>query len=192
MASRLLEALHPGVREKAKRFLELLASQGVSMLVYCGYRDLPSQARLWRSTRTAFEIADKIKKLGARGLGFLADVLEQVGPQAGPLGKHKTMAAPGESWHNFGRAFDAVPILDGKPDWDMHDTQAWGFVQTSAKIVGLEWAGTWPIFQESVHFQDVPAGNPLKMFPPEQVKRMTLEALALSVELNAVDRAAKV
>jgi peptidoglycan L-alanyl-D-glutamate endopeptidase CwlK len=62
-----------------------------------------------------------------------------------------TNARGGQSAHNFGLAFDGVPMIAGKPAWNDHD--AWTTYGHVASAVGLEWAGTWIRFVEKPHIQ---------------------------------------
>lgn len=68
-------------------------------------------------------------------------------------GKIVTNARGGQSWHNFGLAFDIV-VLDsvGKAEWD---TAHPGWKQAAAigKSLGLEWGGDWKSFKDLPHFQ---------------------------------------
>ena len=63
-----------------------------------------------------------------------------------------THARPGYSMHNFGLAFDVVPLNAGKPIWNVSDP-AWQTVGRTGKECGLEWAGDWKRFREYAHFQ---------------------------------------
>jgi peptidoglycan LD-endopeptidase CwlK len=68
-------------------------------------------------------------------------------------GKIVTNARAGQSYHNFGLAFDIV-VLDamGKADWnDGHP--GWRFAAEVGRSVGLEWGGTWSQFKDLPHFQ---------------------------------------
>lgn len=66
-------------------------------------------------------------------------------------GKKVTKAKGGESFHNYRCAFDFVPIVNGKAQWDDLDTfQQCGKI---AEQVGLEWAGRWLQFKELAHCQ---------------------------------------
>jgi len=100
-------------------------------------------------------------------------------------GKIVTNAKGGESYHNFGLAFDIVPIGgDGKPIWDT-DHQAWQIAmdigglhpghsksrldpQLVAEIVAadlqidLNWGGDWKSFKDLPHFE-LTAGTPLQL-----------------------------
>lgn len=62
-----------------------------------------------------------------------------------------TNARGGQSAHNFGLAFDGVPLVLGKPAWDDH--AAWATYGHVASAVGLEWAGAWIKFREFPHVQ---------------------------------------
>lgn len=66
-------------------------------------------------------------------------------------GKKVTNARGGESWHNFGSAFDFVPTIHGKPQWD--NNKLYAKCGEIAESVGLEWAGKWKSFKETAHCQ---------------------------------------
>jgi len=68
------------------------------------------------------------------------------------LGKIVTNAKAGQSWHNYRCAVDVVPIVAGKPRWDVKD-EVWQQVGALGKAAGLEWAGDWKRFKEYPHFQ---------------------------------------
>lgn len=67
-------------------------------------------------------------------------------------GKRVTNAKGGQSWHNWRRAFDFVPLVGGKPAWNnaaMYKTC--GLIGES---LGLEWAGRWTgSLKETAHMQ---------------------------------------
>lgn len=67
-------------------------------------------------------------------------------------GKIVTNAKAGQSWHNYRCAVDVVPIVAGKPRWDVKD-EVWQQVGKLGKAAGLEWAGDWKKFKEYPHFQ---------------------------------------
>src|SRR2546427_295988 len=72
-----------------------------------------------------------------------------------PIGKKYivTKAKGGQSYHNFGLAFDIV-VLDslGKADWDTNHP-GWNKAGDLGKSVGLEWGGDWKSFKDLPHFQ---------------------------------------
>ena len=67
-------------------------------------------------------------------------------------GKIVTNAKAGQSWHNYRCAVDVVPIVAGKPRWDVKDA-VWQAIGKLGKEAGLEWAGDWKRFKEYPHFQ---------------------------------------
>jgi peptidoglycan L-alanyl-D-glutamate endopeptidase CwlK len=67
-------------------------------------------------------------------------------------GKIVTNAKGGESYHNFGLAFDfAVFNADGSVNWKVDDK--WKRVGQLGKSLGLEWGGDWTSFKDYPHFQ---------------------------------------
>jgi peptidoglycan LD-endopeptidase CwlK len=67
-------------------------------------------------------------------------------------GKIVTNAKAGQSWHNYRCAVDVVPIVAGKPRWDVKDP-VWQKIGELGKAAGLAWAGDWKRFKEYPHFQ---------------------------------------
>ena len=169
MASRRLDDLIPEAREKAETVRRACSeAAGFDLLIYCTLRSLEEQARLYRQSRTRVEIDAKLQKYRGRGLGFLADVLESVGPC---YGRHVTNAAPGESWHNYAQAWDAVPMVDGKPAWNyLESREQWDAYGEAVRQVGMNWAGDWVTFREYPHAQLREGSNPLKSRTPDQVR----------------------
>lgn len=66
-------------------------------------------------------------------------------------GKIVTNAEAGHSYHNFRVAFDFVPLVNGKPQWD--DLETYRKCGALAESLGLEWAGRWHSFPELAHCQ---------------------------------------
>lgn len=63
-----------------------------------------------------------------------------------------TNAKAGQSFHNYGLAFDFCPIVNGKCQWN--DLDLFKRCGVIAESVGLEWAGRWAgKFRESIHCQ---------------------------------------
>lgn len=153
MASRRLEDLVPEVQEMAKQHILRCADAGFELLIYCTLRDEHEQARLYRQSRTKEQVQKKIDQLTSRGFPALAKILKDVGPQKS--GPKVTNAGPGESFHQYRRAYDCVPVLQGKPIWGTGGEGAalWENVGKLGKKCGLEWAGDWTTFREFPHFQ---------------------------------------
>ncbi|TXH46593.1 MAG: peptidase M15 [Desulfurellales bacterium] len=66
-------------------------------------------------------------------------------------GKKVTNAKPGQSFHNWRVAFDFVPLLNGKAQWN--DVRSFTRCGEIAESLGLEWAGRWKSFKELAHCQ---------------------------------------
>lgn len=60
-----------------------------------------------------------------------------------------TNARGGESIHNFGLAFDVVPMVHGQPDWNCD----WPFIGALGKSYGFAWGGDWQTFPDRPHFE---------------------------------------
>lgn len=71
-------------------------------------------------------------------------------------GKIVTYANAGDSWHNWKRAFDIVPLRHGKPVWSTRgaDGNLWRQIGRIGESVGLEWGGSWDRHPDMPHFQD--------------------------------------
>lgn len=71
-------------------------------------------------------------------------------------GQIVTWAGPGDSWHNWRRAFDVVPLRNGKPVWSIRglDKALWLRVGELGQDCGLEWGGSWARHPDYPHFQD--------------------------------------
>lgn len=101
----------------------------IDYIVTCTYRSEDEQTKLYAQGRTA-------------------------------PGNVVTNAKAGESAHNCedpngnpaARAFDIVPMVNGKPDWD-GTHPVWEQAGKIGEGVGLEWAGRWKSFKEKPHFQ---------------------------------------
>ena len=75
-------------------------------------------------------------------------------------GPRVTNAKPGQSWHNWGCAFDYVPIKNGKADWN--NILTFAKCGEIAEAVGLEWGGRWKM-KDYPHCQFT-GGNTLAQF----------------------------
>ena len=126
MASRSLDDLDGDVKALALAFLAECQRRGLQVLIYCTLRSNAEQAALYEQGRSR-------------------------------AGRKVTNAKAGQSLHNpnpktgKARAFDAVPVVEGKLQW--HDAQAIQLMGACGQAVGLEWAGAWVGFKEQVHFQ---------------------------------------
>jgi len=169
MASRDTADLIREARDSATAVQQACSEAGgFELLIYCTLRTLEEQARLFRQSRSRAEIDVKIQKFRSRGYGFLAEIIESVGPCHG---RHVTNAAPGESWHNFSQAWDAVPMVNGKPVWSyLQAKDYWDAYGEAVRQTGMNWAGDWVSFREYPHAQLTQGSNPLKVRTPDEVR----------------------
>lgn len=125
MPSRSLDALTPAMRALADRFLKTCHELNLDVLIYCTLRTREEQ-----------------------------DELYKIGREPGDTRKVVTNARGGQSAHNYGLAFDGVPLVGGKPIWDAPlDDLLWQYYGQCARKVGLEWGGDWTYFAEGPHCQ---------------------------------------
>lgn len=172
MASRSIDKLSKETAAKARQIETFCAVRGVTLLIYCTLRTLQEQAKLFRQSRTTAQIQEQTDWYLRHGFDYLADILQNVGPQYGP---HVTNAAPGESWHNYAMAFDAVPLIGGKAAWSYDDfKELWDIYGEGIRANGMYWAGDWKGFREFPHAQLRPEHNPLKVFTAHEIKTMLL------------------
>jgi peptidoglycan L-alanyl-D-glutamate endopeptidase CwlK len=66
-------------------------------------------------------------------------------------GAKVTNAKGGQSFHNWKVAFDFVPLVNGKAQWN--DSKLFTKCGEIAEDVGLTWAGRWKKFPEFAHCQ---------------------------------------
>ncbi len=126
MASRSLDDLAPVVKARALAFLSECQRAGLDVLVYCTLRSNEEQAALYR--------------VGRSEPGHIVT-------NAKPGGSKHNPDENGQAW-----AFDAVPMVGGKPAWS--DAAMLTRMGRCGEAVGLEWAGEWAgALRESVHFQ---------------------------------------
>jgi peptidoglycan LD-endopeptidase CwlK len=127
MASRRIEDLHPTLQPLARTLLTDCAAVGVDVLIYCTYRSNEEQNELYARGRTK-------------------------------PGSVVTRVRGGQSRHNHTEngvpaslAFDCVPMVHGRPDWDAHE--AYDNIAAVGRKLGLTWGGDWKSFQDKPHFE---------------------------------------
>ena len=157
--------LVPEFRDKLNNLLNVCKVKGLEMRPYFGIRTPFEQARLWRQSRAAEEIAQKIASLRAQGAPFLAHCLESVGPQNGP---QVTNAIPGLSWHQWGEAVDCTWVVAGKTEWStqkkVDGKNGYQVYAGQSLEMGLDAGGFWKSLKDWPHVQLRSASSPLKVF----------------------------
>jgi len=118
--------IHPGLAARGRTQVELCARRGLALLVTQGLRSWEEQDALYAQGRTVAPIGRQYVVTKAKG---------------------------GQSYHNFGLAYDIV-ILDsvGKANWDTSHP-GWREAADVGKSLGLEWGGDWTGFKDLPHFQ---------------------------------------
>ncbi len=81
-------------------------------------------------------------------------------------GKIVTNAKGGQSFHNYGVAFDVCPIVNGKVTWKY--AELFKKVGSIGESIGLEWGGNWKKFKDLPHFQYT-AGYTLAQFKNNKI-----------------------
>lgn len=173
--SRSLSDLTPETHEKCEQVIAGCKARGVDLLVYCTFRSLTDQAELFRHGRTSWEIRDALQN--RRPDERL--VKDLINAESIP-GARVTNALPGYSFHQYGEAFDAAPMKNGKILW-MQSSLEWQIYGDEVRKAGLFWAGDWKgIFVEFPHSQLRAESNPLKVYTTEQ-------AVAELTKIGALD-----
>lgn len=75
----------------------------------------------------------------------------------GNPGPRVTNARGGQSWHNFGLAWD-IGLFDATGGY-ITDSAAYRAVSPAGKVAGLEWGGDWKSFPDAPHYQVGAAGR---------------------------------
>ena len=154
------DGLKPEMLPYLSRFESECDKAGLDVLIHGTLRTFKEQAILFRQGRSLWEIQARAEDLSKiNGRQDLADILMGVGPQTGK--RKVTNAAPGQSMHNYGLAFDGVPMFHGKIIYDGPDDhipdevedRLWKLYGTCAMAAGLNWAGNWRSFREMPHCQ---------------------------------------
>jgi hypothetical protein len=170
MASRKLSDLHPIMEQIAKRVVADMQAKGVNFLIYCTLRDAKEQAILYCQSRSKTDVLAKVEKLkidGFPGVAFLLNTAIDYcisGPWA-------TNAVPYESWHQYGFAWDGMPLINGVPVWDSNNI-AWAIYGEVAFKNKLTWAGKWTTSREYPHVQFHEVNNPMKYYSKQELNAL--------------------
>ena len=118
-----IQTLHPNIRRSAKEFiLRCSIELGINLRIASAYRPIAEQDALYAQGRDG------------NGCQIV------------------TNAKGGESYHNFGLAFDLVEI---KADKSANYDYDHGLVSSIGKNLGFEWGGDWKSIVDKPHYQMV-------------------------------------
>lgn len=112
----------------------------------------PSAIQAWTEAQAAMPA--NVQIVVVQGLRSFAesDALYQQGRNGHP-GAIVTNAPAGESYHNYGLAFDFAMITDGKDDYQVGPH--WMTVVGIMKAAGMTWGGDFPKgFCDAPHFEN--------------------------------------
>lgn len=115
-----IRSLQVKVQPLARRSLKALLDSGRDARIISGTRSYAEQDALFRQGRF------------------------------GNPGDKVTNARGGQSWHNFGLAWDIGLFEDGKY---LEASGPYNSASSIAKIAGLEWGGDWSSFPDAPHYQ---------------------------------------
>jgi hypothetical protein len=141
-----LDSLTPDFSTKVKQLLDNCKKRGANLSVYCSIRDPWQQARLYRQSRTRTQINSAIKMLSNNKADFLAQVMEEVGPQYGKWASNSIV-----SFHSFGNAIDSYVVDKGVAVWRRSNIGYQIYAEEAVKL-GLT-AGYYFTRSDAVHVQ---------------------------------------
>lgn len=119
-SERNIRTLRLDAQQLARKSLTAVRASGLDARIISGTRTYPEQAALFRQGRN------------------------------GNPGQRVTNARAGESWHNFGLAWDIGNFRGG--DY-LTDGPEYDAAATQGRIAGVEWGGDWKGFKDKPHYQ---------------------------------------
>lgn len=122
-----IDKLIPSLQVKANELIRLCHCANVAILVYSGLRTFVEQNAEYAKGRTILKTAD------------------------GKRQAKVTKAMAGQSYHNYGLAFDCAPVVNGKIDWS-GTSSPWRSLGALGKSLGLTWGGDWKM-KDLPHFE---------------------------------------
>lgn len=107
---------------------------------------------------TAKLATEHLRRLAAEGLNFKVTSGTRTMSEQAALyaqgrtakGARVTNARPGQSWHNFGVAYDLTLFSGKNPVWESPKYLRAGEI---GEDLGLEWGHRWKTFKDTPHFQ---------------------------------------
>jgi len=102
-----LQSLTDDFLAKLMEAFEIIKGKGFEVRPFYCRRDPWKQAKLWRQSRAKETIERTIGMLTRSGAAYLAQILEEVGPQ---YGRWSTNCIPGASHHQYGNAVDCFVV----------------------------------------------------------------------------------
>lgn len=125
-----IASLHPAIREKVKAFIAEADRQGMKLRITEGMRSFGRSDALYNQP---YDGKDN------DGDGKIDEADEKVSNARG-----------GQSYHNYGLAFDVVEMKNGKGLWENPN---WARIGALGKSFGFKWGGDFKSFLDRPHFE---------------------------------------
>jgi len=126
--------LNEDIQTQAKELVLRAAFElNLDVIVTQGLRTNKQQNNLYAQGRTQ----EQLNRVGLNDIVAL------------PNANRVTNARAGQSLHNYGVAFDIVPLQNGSADWH---SNRWEDIGALGVKIGLSWGGNWTSFQDRPHF----------------------------------------
>jgi peptidoglycan L-alanyl-D-glutamate endopeptidase CwlK len=139
-----IEELRPKTRQLCKLWIEECRKDGINLLVTQTLRSMALQDAYFSQGRESLEVVNlKRKKVGLTGITEKEN-------------KIVTRAKPGASPHNYGLAWDFVPLKNNKACWDdLTLFKKCGEIAKKINLEGytLEWGGDFKSIKDMPHIQ---------------------------------------
>ena len=162
----LIELTNKIGQDKEKRdFRPLFTIQS-----YHTIRDLKTQAKLWRQSRSTEEIYILVRKMEREGAPYISYIIDKVGKQHG---RWATNCIPGQSWHNWNLAVDCfVKNEQNRSVWSSRHDGYKIYAQTAKKL-GLTSGFYWSRC-DAVHVQLL-KGNIRELYTWKDINKIMQE-----------------
>lgn len=141
--------IEPELVIKCQSLINLCQKENLTIKPVYGFRSLEDQAKLWRQDKSTEIINQKINSLRLLHCDYLADIIENVGPQSG---KWATNNLPGTSWHQWGKAVDFLAYDQNNQLIEQGDDPVYKILNVHAQELSLT-SGYYFNPQDSGHIQ---------------------------------------
>lgn len=137
--------LGPPGADKLKRDFYTLQKKAIELKDALNDAEPKAYANIEYLHPTMRQLAEEfVQQANAQGVAVkVYDTLRSIRYQDRLHTEGKTQLQGGQSPHNFGFAFEAVPLIDRKPAWDYgKNRKQWDLLGKIAHEVGLSWGGS--------------------------------------------------
>lgn len=132
--------MQPEIKEKALKLIDACKNKQIQLIIYCTLRSNAIQDVLFLHGRYPLDVLNERRQLV--GLPPITEKENVI----------ITNEKGGLSPHNFGLAFDCVPIIGGVAHFQQ-TYSVWKDIGKMGKDLGLAWGGDWTKPTRVMHFQ---------------------------------------